>query len=58
MNVETRDGIESHVFGLLNIDKRTETRDSRKKKIRRKERRDDWIGGGDEQWQMWKPLQV
>jgi hypothetical protein len=29
-DVETRDRIESHVFGLLNIDRSTETRDSRK----------------------------
>lgn len=49
-DIETGDGIESHIFGLLNIDKSTETKDSRRWEIRRGERRDDWIGGGYEQW--------
>jgi hypothetical protein len=49
-DIETGDGIELHVFGLLDIDKSTETKDSRRWEIRRRERRDGWIGGGYEQW--------
>jgi hypothetical protein len=52
-DIETRGGIESHVF-----DKSTEKKDISRWEIRWRERRHDWAGGGNEQWCMLEPLQL